>query len=136
MAKIGLKINGVTIEFSDLVNNDVDNKLLMGLKFCIGSGKTQGYSLHKIYISSASDQHVMPSRHAQKKAVDISRINGIKIIQGYPNNPMVKAIVDNIQTTFESYFFRRENFGPLFKKKFGKPHSVSGHKDHIHLSVY
>ena len=50
-------------------------------------------------------------------------------------NDVIKAIVDSIQTTFESYSHRRENFGPLFKRKLGKDHPVKGHQDHIHLSV-
>jgi hypothetical protein len=69
------------------------------------------------------------------KAVDISRINGIKIVIGYPNDPEVKAIVDAIQIAFETFSDRRENFGPYAKTKLGKPWSVSGHDDHIHLSI-
>jgi hypothetical protein len=54
---------------------------------------------------------------------------------GYPGDPAVKAIVDAIQTVFESYSHRRENFGPHFKHKLGMPFPVGGHQDHIHLSV-
>ena len=77
----------------------------------------------------------MPSRHAQSKAVDISRINGIKIDSGYQNNQEVRAVVDAIQHSFESYGFRRENFGPGLMKKLGEEWKVAGHQDHIHLSV-
>ncbi len=50
-------------------------------------------------------------------------------------SPAVKAIVDAMQTEFETYLHRRENFGPLFKKKLGIDHPVPGHNDHIHFSV-
>lgn len=69
------------------------------------------------------------------KAVDISRINGMKMAVFYTTNASVKAIVDAIQTAFETYPYRRENFGPFFKKKLGAPMSIAGHLDHIHLSV-
>ena len=53
----------------------------------------------------------------------------------YSSNTIVKGIVDAMQTEFENYAHRRENFGPLFKKKLGKNYTVSGHSDHIHFSV-
>jgi hypothetical protein len=55
--------------------------------------------------------------------------------KAYPHNPGMKALVDAIQDTFESYTGRRENFGPHMKKKLGSNWSVAGHNDHIHLSV-
>lgn len=78
-----------------------------------------------------------PSRHVQGegKAVDISRINGNKMSIFYPGNATVKAVVDAMQTEFENYTHRRENFGPFMKKKLDNNHQVSGHGDHIHLSV-
>ncbi len=53
----------------------------------------------------------------------------------YPSNISVKAITDALQNKFESYPYKRENFGPLFKKKLGNAHPVTGHSDHIHFSV-
>jgi hypothetical protein len=69
------------------------------------------------------------------KAVDISRINGQKMILAYPGDASVKAIVDAIQTELESYAHRRENFGPAMKKKLGADYAIGGHADHIHFSV-
>ena len=135
MATIPSTINGVTVEFASTVNNDVEQVMVDGLNHCIKKNIATGYSLTKIYISSAYDSHKFPSRHMQKKAVDISRINDTKMVLGYPQGGAVTAIVDAIQTAFESFKDRRENFGPHFKKKLGKVHTVSGHKDHIHLSV-
>ena len=57
------------------------------------------------------------------------------MLGGFNTNPHVKAITTAIQQKFESFAERRENFGPALKKKLGQPFQVSGHKDHIHLSV-
>jgi len=135
MATIPATINGVTVEFASTVNNDVEQVMIDGLNHCIKTAIATGHSLNKIYISSVYDSHTLPSRHMQKKAVDISRINGTKMVIGYPQNGAVTAIVDAIQTEFETFASRRENFGPHFKKKLGQPHTISGHNDHIHLSV-
>jgi hypothetical protein len=136
MPKLPASINGVTVVFGSKVNRTVKQSLINGLKHCIKTKIATSATLNKIYISSASDQHKLPSRHAQDKAVDISRINGTKIVLGYPKDADIKAIVDAIQDTFETYSGRRENYGPKFKKKSGKPNTtVKDHKDHIHLSV-
>lgn len=135
MATIPSSINGVSVEFADTVNKNVEQSMVDGLKHCIKTNIASGYTLQKIYVSSANDSHVSPSRHAQEKAVDISRINGTKIVLGYPGTAEIKAIVDAIQDSFEGYSGRRENFGPYMKKKSGADWEVSEHDDHIHLSV-
>ena len=137
MAVIPSSMNGVIIEFSGSVNKNVDQKIVDALNHCIKTAIAPGYALNKIYISSAHDSHVFPSRHAQGegKAVDISRINGLKMSLHYNSNETVKAITNAIQEKFETFSGRRENFGPYFKKKLGNPYVVSGHDDHIHISV-
>jgi len=135
MPNIPNTINGVTVEFSSAVNKNVNQRMIDGLKHVIKPAIATGYTLNKIYISSANDQHTLPSRHAQGKGVDISRINGKKMSTSYPGDATVKAVVDALQDTFETFTHRRENFGPHFKKKLGANHSVSGHSDHIHFSV-
>lgn len=135
MTDIPSSINGVTVEFGGAVNKDVHDRVIEALKIVVKPGIATGKSLQKIYISSANDQHALPSRHAQQKAVDISRINGIKMVIGYPQGGEVTAIVKAMQTAFETYAHKRENFGPFMKKKSGADHAVGGHADHIHLSV-
>jgi hypothetical protein len=135
MAQIPATINGVAVDFDTSVGNDVDQRVVDGLTHCVKPGIATGFTLQRIFISSAFDSHTAPSRHVQHKAVDISRINGTKIVIGYPGDAAIKAIVDAIQTAFDTYSKRRENFGPHFKHKHGKPFTVGGHKDHIHLSV-
>jgi len=137
MPQIPSKINGVKINFALTVNKNVGRKVIQALKLCVKPKIASGYLLKKIYISSANDSHKLPSRHVQGngKGVDISRINGMKMGLYYKSNKTVKSITDSIQNCFELYPHRRENFGPLFKKKHGKPYNVSGHQDHIHISV-
>ncbi|HBF09966.1 MAG TPA: hypothetical protein DDW29_17055 [Gammaproteobacteria bacterium] len=130
-------INGVKIEFADSVKNSVDQKVVDALQFIISEDVATGYVFTSAYISSANDQHEYPSRHVQGegKAVDISRINGMKMSLFYSKNASVKAITNALQNKYEGYEHKRENFGPSFKKKLGLPHTVSGHADHIHISV-
>ena len=135
MPSIPNNINGVRVEFASLVNTTVNQKLIEGLKEIITPSIAAGYTLSNIYVSSANDQHAIPSRHAIGKGVDISRINGMKLSLFYCCNSEVSTIVDAIQEKFEKYLNRRENFGPLFQKKLGHTFPVSGHRDHIHLSV-
>ncbi len=136
MSQIPSTINEVSVSFRVGVNNDVDLKMISVLKHCIKSQIASGHTLNSIYSSSAYDSHELPSRHMQHKAVDISRINGTKIVIGYPQGGSIKAIVDAIQDAFEGYLHRRENFGPHIKKKLGEPFDkVKDHNDHIHLSV-
>lgn len=110
-------INGVLIEFSPNVNKNVDQKIIDALKHVLSTNVASGHTLTKVYISSANDQHTFPSRHVQGagKAVDISRINGMKMSVFYPSNATVKAITDALQNKFEYFAHRRENFGPLYK---------------------
>ena len=135
MPNIPNNINGVTVEFASSVGKDVNQTLIDGLKHCIKPQVATGQSLQKIWISSASDSHQSPSRHVSGQGVDISRINGKHIQTGYTSDAGVKAIVDAIQDTFETFAKRRENFGPHLKKKLGSAWTVGGHADHIHLSV-
>lgn len=137
MPNIPNSINGVAVEFSPNVNKNVNQRVVDALTAVVKSNIAPGHVLTKIYISSANDQHMVPSRHVINggSAVDISRINGMKIVLAYPSNASVKAIVDAMQTQFENYSHRRENFGPYMKKKLGNNYAVSGHNDHIHFSV-
>lgn len=136
MAFIPGSINGVNVDFApSAVAIGVDQRLVDGLSHCIRSNVDVGYPLQTIYISSAMDSHQSPSRHVPGKAIDISRINGKYIGDSWNNNAEVTAIIKAIQDTFESFQYRRENFGPHLKNKSGQPYSVGGHSDHIHLSV-
>lgn len=137
MPNIPSNINGVSVKFSPNVNKSVSNKIIEALKLVIKTDIASGHKLATVYISSANDQHKLPSRHVQGagKAVDISRINSMKMSIFYPSDATIKAVVEAMQLEFEKYPQRRENFGPFLKKKLGATHNVSGHNDHIHFSV-
>lgn len=137
MAVIPNQINNVQVQFGLNVHNSVDSNLLAFLLQTIRPNIVDGPTLSSIYISSLKDQHNLPSRHMQGagKAVDISRINGMKMSTHYPGDPAVRQITDVLQLAFENWEGRRENFGPLFKRKHGQSYPVSGHADHIHFSV-
>ena len=137
MAIIPGQINDVTIHFGLNVHNSVDPKLLGFLQHTIRPNIVDGPTLTSIYISSLKDQHNLPSRHMQcsGKAIDISRINGMRMSTHYPGDPTVAQVTEALQRAFENWEGRRENFGPLFKRKHGKNHPVGGHNDHIHFSV-
>lgn len=129
------QIGGVSIEFADDVDRNVTPEMLQAMEHVIKSDIHATHVLSKIWISSAKDKHVCPSRHVTGNAIDLSRVNDKKMSVSYPSDSEVKGIVDSLQNGFETAPRRRENFGPLFKKKEGVPHQVSGHKDHIHWSV-
>jgi hypothetical protein len=135
MPNIPSTINGVSVTFGGLVKREVHQTLITALEHTIKPDVAAGYTLSEIYVSSASDSHQSPSRHAQSKAVDISRINSKRMSTYYPSDPEVVAIVNALQLRFESAMGRRENFGPHLKHKQGSDQAVSGHADHIHFSV-
>jgi len=134
--KIGNTINTVTVEYGSGADNKVNESLINVLKACIKSDIAEGATLNKIYVSATTNgKHSKTSRHYSGKAIDISRVNGKRMSVSYPDDTDVKKIVDAIQVAADGAKGIRENFGPHFKHKHGKKWSVSGHKDHIHLSV-
>jgi len=128
-------INGVIVEFHPNVVNNVHQDVINALHQVIRPNIAEGHVLQRIFIRSAFDSHDMPSRHAQQKAVDISRLNGVHVVTGYGTDPSVRAFVDGIQENFEAFPTRRENFGPLFIRRHGQTWSAGAHNDHIHISV-
>jgi len=109
--------------------------MLSGLVHTLDPGIAIGRELRRVWISSARDSHSEPSRHVTGQAIDISRVNG-KYVHQYLKDAEIRAFVDALQARFESFNARRENFGPCFLKKEGKPFpSAPPHGDHIHFSV-
>ena len=121
MPAIPSNINGVTVNFATAVNNNVQQLVIDALRHCIKPDIAAGHQLDSIFVSSARRQNPNSSRHNTGRAVDISRINGVRMLGGFDTNSHVKAIVTAIQQKFESFPERRENFGPALKKKLGAP---------------
>lgn len=136
MPIIGSVVNGVSVKFAPAVNRDVDPRLAAGLRRVIKADIAAGHVLREIYIASDPASQT-PSKQGDadgEKAIAISRINGMTMSAAYLSDKTVKAVVDAIQTAFETYPYRRENCGPYFQKKLGVP--ISGrHRNHIRLSV-
>ncbi len=135
-AKIGSTLNEVEVEYGSAADNDVEQSLIDVLKGCIKKDVAPSKTLLKIYVSATTNgAHAAESRHSTGKAIDISRINGKKMSEFYPSDETVKGIVDAIQQEADKQTGIRENFGPHFKHKHKANWTVSGHGDHIHLSV-
>lgn len=136
MATVATKINTVDVTFNSGVVNDITDKMLKGLEACIKEKVAADETLLSINFSSIKDSHEgKVSNHNYGRAVDINKVNNIKISVGYPQNGTVTKIVKAIQDAFEEFDGKRENFGPHIKKKEGNNWTVGGHADHVHLSV-
>jgi hypothetical protein len=121
-------------------NNEVATDLVNSIIFAINLANSKLDNSNKIqslYIAATTNgSHSPTSNHKRGTAVDISRINGIKMIT-LGSNIQVKVL----QEAFDNYVKIRENFGPYFKHKTYPNGSVNlnwpigGHQDHIHVSV-
>ena len=101
------------------------------------SNLSNSEKINSIYIKATTNgNHSSNSNHSKGTAVDISRINGIMILNLATNSQVVA-----LQNAFDEYQNIRENFGPYFKHKTFPNGSVNlnypviGHNDHIHISV-
>ncbi len=88
------------------------------------------------HINSSTGGHEFPSRHAQKKAVDINRINNTPVL-----DPSNATNVSNLQKAFSKSGNIRENFGPASQTKISvsgklsnKPNMAATHQNHVHAS--
>ncbi len=135
LPNIPSKISGVSMTFAAGVDRNIAQNLLDAMQHTISSTAVPGEKIDALWVSSAKDSHKCPSRHVSGLAVDISRVNGKRISTHYGSDESVKAIVDGLQSLFESAPNRRENYGPTIQKKLGKDNIVGGHSDHFHWSV-
>ncbi len=135
MPDIPSTINGVTVDFAPAVKRNVVQGVIDAMRHVIKPDVAPSHPLARIFVSSARRRAANTSRHNDGKAVDISRINGVRMSTGFGSDAQVTAIVRAIQRKFESFPAKRENFGPALKLKEGDPFQVAGHGDHIHLSV-
>ncbi|MDL2290418.1 RHS repeat-associated core domain-containing protein, partial [Paludibacteraceae bacterium OttesenSCG-928-F17] len=100
----------------------------------INDANNNNANITSIGISATTNgEHSINSNHYVgngARAFDISLINGRAT--GYSDN---KFSVSQIQNSMNTLPNIRENFGPSLKTKMGKPSSVGGHSNHIHISV-
>ena len=138
--KVSVKF-GITNSDGKSANQKVSIDLIEGLKFALENANNNLNSSNKItsiYIMATTNgRHSSTSNHANGTAIDISRINGVKMVLSG-----VTSQIKQLQNSFDSYQYIRENFGPYFKHKYTKEnrtwnynYPVGGHKDHIHVSI-
>ena len=169
MARIPDSINGMTLTFGPNVSREVTNGLVTALNSIIkpyvyGRLRSTGaaavvidadllemadrFTVAAYHISGGGEAagHSSTSRHPKGKAVDISRINGLRMQENYVNDPAVRAIVKAMQRQFDLMTpARRENFGPFTLRKLGvrlTPENradyatlAEKHKSHVHFSI-
>lgn len=123
-------------------NQQVATDLVDAMRFVLeeaNSNLALAEQIISIHISATTNGHdkYPTSNHLKASAVDISRINGVKMI----NSGLTNQIME-LQKAFDNFTYIRENFGPYFKHKYVRNtntwnynHPVSGHKDHIHIAV-
>lgn len=120
-------------------NQRVHPDLVAALSKMIGLANknlSQYNKIRTIYVSSTTNgKHARESNHYIATAIDISRINGVKMrFLG------VNSQVKQMQLALTKLSNVRENFGPYLKVKTLKDGITSsvwvkGHYDHIHFSV-
>lgn len=107
---------GITTSDGESANKEVAKHLIDGLKFALNQANNNLSSLDKVFeiyiMVTTNGSHGPYNNHSSGTAIDISRINGIKMILG------VTEPIRELQEAFDDYEFIRENFGPYFKHKF------------------
>ncbi|MFC3416081.1 hypothetical protein [Algoriphagus hitonicola] len=132
---------GITQSDRKSANQEVAKLLLEGIKHAIEKANLKlsgNEKITSIYIAATTNgTHGPGSNHYNGTAIDISRINGVKMSVSGITNQIIQ-----LQIAMDNFPNVRENFGPHFKHKFsietGKwnySHPVGGHSDHIHFSV-
>jgi hypothetical protein len=132
---------GTTASDNQSADQEVSIDLVSALKFAVEHANENLESdeqIESLYIMATTNgSHSATSNHTNGTAMDISRINGVKMaVSGVTNQ------IEELQIAFDAYIFIRENFGPHFKHKFfnsngtwNYDYPISGHNDHIHISV-
>ena len=112
-------------------DNSVAKLLLEALIFALNEA-TNMVNISSITISATTNGgHSPTSNHPKGLALDISRLDGVPMIQSGLTNK-----IKELQLGFDRFPRIRENFGPFFLHKFGSNFpSAPLHNEHIHISV-
>ncbi len=132
---------GVTKSDKQNADQEVATLLIDGIKFALNQANNNLQDSEKItdiyVMATTNGKHGTDSNHYKGTAVDISRINGQKMIV----SGLTQQIIE-LQEAMDDFQNVRENFGPHFKHKFfigsntwDLSYNVGGHQDHIHFSV-
>jgi hypothetical protein len=95
--------------------------------------------VQSVNINSTTGGHSPPSNHVVGRAVDINRVNGLRV-----DSPEGAAASRGIQDAASRSGNIRENFGPSYNQKtqtpggtaraVTSPRVVNSHRNHVHLS--
>ena len=132
---------GTTKSDNKNANQEVSIDLIAGIKDAIEQANfklSASEKITSIYIMATTNgKHSPTSNHSNGTAIDISRINGVKMsLSGVTNQ------ITELQKGFDGFIWIRENFGPAFKHKYYNSngtwdlnYNIGGHKYHIHVSI-
>ncbi len=144
MSAVGELINGVKIVFGAGVDREVHDSIVQALESIVSRDLLTGGGALELYVSSVSELnsgHAEKSRHypPARKAIDISRVNDLRMADYYSTNRVVAEVTQKLQERFEALPARRENYGPFLQKKNGVISTNQGiiaqHRSHIHFST-
>lgn len=127
-------IDGVEIDYKRGAENPVDSVLADRFESAVGLTKNEYPGLNKLTISATTNAHRPPSLHVNGFAIDIARVNGIRIGSGYGGNPFVTSVVRSLQTNLGGAY---ENYGPamMIGPRAASDYLIRSHQDHIHYSI-
>jgi hypothetical protein len=121
------------MEFAPGADNPVDSILADRFERAVSSTKQENPALKKLWISATTNDHTWPSLHVDGFAIDVSRVNGIRMLGAYGRNPLVTSVVESLQVHI-GIQGAYENYGPMFMEG-PRPHSVPVHNHHIHFAI-
>ncbi len=134
---ISEKIGGVQIRYTKPgAKNPVDSVLADRFEEAVGLTKLDNPDLNSLHISATTNGHKPPSLHVEGFALDISRVNGIRMGGGYGQNSTVTTVVNSLQTNLGEVG-AYENFGPYMMNGPRPPTDalIQQHSNHIHYSI-
>ncbi len=134
------EVSGVKINFGLDADNPVDSILADQLDQSLTMTKGDYPDFNSIEISATTNgPHTSPlSPHHFSKAVDINRINNLRVIIGYGNDFRFTQITNSLLTNMAKIGNYYDTLGPKFgMSNYYTPSSalIKTHNNHIHYSV-
>jgi hypothetical protein len=125
-------IAGVTIEFEPGADKPIDARLASQFESAVALTKMQVPGLRTLYVSSSVRSGTL---HQHGWAIDVSRVNGIRVVGGYGTVPVVTNVVQSLQAHMASMTY--ENYGPAFMWGPGSSNPLlrEQHRTHMHFGI-
>jgi len=134
--KLSENANGVKVNFDKGANNPVDSVGADQFEAALNQTKLDHPDLESINVSATTNGHPCPSSHCNGYAIDVNRINGIRMAEGYGQNSSLTRIVNSLQTNLSNAGPFYDNLGP---SQMTAPYQATDylrtqHSNHIHYS--